>query len=139
MVINKIKKGQALVEMAIVLPVLLICIGIIITAGQIFFARMVVQMATYEGARIAVVQTTETEARRVARDRLHLVMANAIGVDNYNDIGGFSVSGGWNRGGTLTYSVTAYVRTLFPIPDSTFTFNSRTQIASRIAMRIERN
>jgi len=127
------------VEMAIVMPVLLICIGIIITAGQIFFARMVVQMAAYEGARIAVVQETQSGGQSAARTRSNLVMANAIGVESHTDEGGFVVTGGWNRGGTLTYTVRAYARTLFPIPDTSFTFNSRTELRSRIAMRIERN
>lgn len=61
---NKIIKncrGQTLVEMALVLPILLMLIMGMIEFGRIFNAYLIVTNASREGARIAVVGGTDAD------------------------------------------------------------------------------
>ncbi len=58
--------GQALIEMALILPVLLLVIGAIIDFGFLFLRYEAVTNAAREGARIAVLpgyQTADVQAR----------------------------------------------------------------------------
>lgn len=57
------KKGQALVETALVLPIILLILLGIIEFGLIFNSYLVVGNASREGARTAAVGATDTEIR----------------------------------------------------------------------------
>ena len=52
---RKAEKGQAMVELALVLPVLLLILLGIIEFGHIFYSYLVIQNATRDGARHGVV------------------------------------------------------------------------------------
>lgn len=134
----KNKKGQQMVEMAVVLPILIICLGVLITAGQLIFAKMTCQMAAYEGARKAVVIDDYYQAKQTAIQKSSEVLKNGIGLEDIQFNFGAS-PGSWTKGNYLDYSVSANVRTLFPIPDSNFKANSKTRVSGRIVMMIERN
>lgn len=137
-VINKIKskKAQQLVEMAVVMPVILICIGVLVTCGQLIFGKMTVQMAAYEGARKAVVLNSETTAKKTAINASSQVLKNGIAMQNYK----FSFQhGGWTKKNNLTYTVSADVKTLFPVINTSFKTNSTTTVKGHIVMMIERN
>ena len=54
-------KGQALVEMALVLPIILLVIMGMVEFGRIFNAYLIVTNASREGARIAIVGGTDTD------------------------------------------------------------------------------
>ena len=54
-------KGQALVEMAFVLPILLMIVMGIVEFGRIFNAYLIVTNASREGARYASVNSTDLE------------------------------------------------------------------------------
>jgi len=56
----KSQKGQALVEMALVLPLLLILVFGIIEFGRIFSAGLVVTHSAREGARLGAVGSTDS-------------------------------------------------------------------------------
>jgi len=59
--ISKNCKGQTLVEMALVLPILLLIIMGIVEFGRIFNAYLIVTNASREGARVAVVGGTDSD------------------------------------------------------------------------------
>ena len=75
------KKGQQLVELIVILPIIILCIGIIITSGQLIFAKMACQLAAFEGARRAVVISNYTTAKNTAITRSKELMKTAIGVN----------------------------------------------------------
>lgn len=136
--INKLKskEGQQMVEMAIVLPVILLCIGILISAGQLFFAKMTCQMAAYEGARQAVVMDNRNSAKQTAINTSKRIMKNGIGVEG--DSYSFNASS-WNKGNHLTYTVSTNVKTLFPLISSNLEPYPSTPVKGNIVMMIERD
>lgn len=136
--IKKGKKGQQLVEMAFVLPVIILCLGVLITAGQLIFAKMTCQMAAYEGARKAVVVDNYYQAKQVAIQKSAEVLKNGIGLKNPQYV--FNANpGNWKKGNYLDYTVSADVKTLFPVPDTRFKANSTTRVSGHIVMMIERD
>ena len=70
------ERGQAMVETAIVLPVVILLVFAVLDAGRIFSAWIVVTNGAREGARAAAVR--ENQADILAR--IDIAMA---GVDNY--------------------------------------------------------
>jgi len=66
--VNKIlhsKKGQALVEMAFVLPILILLIMGIVEFGRILNSYLIITNASREGARYASIQSTDSEIQAV--------------------------------------------------------------------------
>ncbi|MBI1824906.1 MAG: pilus assembly protein [Planctomycetes bacterium] len=70
----KRKRGAAVVEFAVVLPLLLTILFGIIEYGWVFMCRQTLQTAAREGCRIAVLQT-ETAPYSDVSDRVQSVMA----------------------------------------------------------------
>ena len=60
--------GQALVEMAIILPLLLVFLLGTIEMGRVFHSYIVVTQASREGARLAAVGKNDTEVNTVIAD-----------------------------------------------------------------------
>jgi hypothetical protein len=60
------KRGQGLLEFALILPVLLLLFFVIIESGRVFFAYVMLQHAAREGARYAVTGQNEAPLDRVA-------------------------------------------------------------------------
>ena len=135
----KSKKGQSMVEMALTLPLIIMCIGIIITSGQLFLGKITAQMAAYEGARTAIVIDDRNNAAFESQQRATDIMANAVGVEQETVNYIFQPHSSWTQGNYLEYSVEADVITLFPIPDSNFNLHSTTTVTGKINMMIERN
>lgn len=136
----KEKKAQGLVEMVMLLPVIVLCIGIIITSGQLIFAKMSTQQAAYEGARRAVVTSNYNTAKSLAISKSKEVMKNAIGVDQSSVKVNFGSSpANWKKPNNLTYSVSADVKTLFPVIGTNFKTNKKTTVTGSVVMMIERN
>jgi len=133
----KSKKGQQMVEFAIVLPIIVFCMGLLVTFGQLIFARMVVQTAAHDGARRAVVMADASSGRREADDRAAVALRNALGMVDGSKASTFNHSG-WSRGNLLTYSVTITVRQLFPIINEDFQLSRDTQITGTSVTMIER-
>jgi len=131
------KKGQQMIEFAVVLPVIVFCMGLLVTFGQLIFARMVVQMAAYDGARSAVVMQSASSGRNAADDRARRALGNAIGMVEGSKQSTFSHTG-WSRGGLLTYSVSIRVRTLFPIINEDFQIGRETLIRGTSVTMVER-
>ncbi len=62
------EKGQAMVELALVLPLLLILIFGIVEFGRVFNAYLIVNNAAREGARVGVVGATDTTITQKTKD-----------------------------------------------------------------------
>ena len=64
------ERGQSLVETALVLPILILILAIVIDAGRLFDAAIVLVQAAREGARFATVQPalTDEEVQELVRD-----------------------------------------------------------------------
>lgn len=63
------EKGQAMVEFALVLPILLILLLGIVEFGQIYYSYMVIQNASRDGARYGSVWATNTEINQIVYDK----------------------------------------------------------------------
>lgn len=66
----KNKKGQAVIELAITLPVLLLILCAIIDFGWIFTNKMFITYSSREGARYGTVVATESNASTLIADRI---------------------------------------------------------------------
>lgn len=60
-------RGQAILELALVLPVLLLLVFGIVEFGRIFHAYLVVTQAAREGARVGVVGGTDADIEEAVR------------------------------------------------------------------------
>ena len=60
------RKGQTLVEVILILPLMLLLVGAVVDWGLLFFVSHVTQNAVREGARVAVTKTSMTKASIIA-------------------------------------------------------------------------
>jgi Flp pilus assembly protein TadG len=60
------KKGQTLVEVTLILPLVVLLVGAAVDWGLLLFVSHVAQNAVREGARVAVTKTSMTEASSAA-------------------------------------------------------------------------
>lgn len=126
-IIFRQEKGQALLELALVLPILLLILGGIMEFGRIFHAYLVITGASREGARAAVVG----EPYEAARDK---ALAAAASLDE-EELNISLAPADYTRGDMLTVTVTYRVDLVVPfisalLPDP-FTIRSAT------TMRVE--
>ncbi|NHM27272.1 pilus assembly protein [Desulfofundulus sp. TPOSR] len=101
------QKGQAMVELALLLPVLLLILGGIIEFGRIFHAYLVITGASREGARVAVVGETYDGVREK-------VIASAPSLDA-NSLDVLLEPESYGRGDMLTVTVTYPVDLVIPL------------------------
>lgn len=85
------EKGAAMVEFALVLPLLLVLIGGIIQFGFIFNAQITLNSSVREGARHAVVGYTDVEATQKVMDSaialmLKNIIVNVVDVTENNNV-----------------------------------------------------
>ena len=74
-------RGQALVEMALVLTVLLLLLTGIIEFGRVLSAQLIVSHASREGARIGVLGKTDAEITERVLDAASVLDESKIRVD----------------------------------------------------------
>ena len=97
------ESGQALVEAALVLPVLLVLVFGVVMAGRVVHAKIAVQAAAREASRTLATAASEeqglTDANNAARSAAdgYGLSANGLSVDLQ--------SNGFARGGTVSASV----------------------------------
>lgn len=125
----KEKKGQALVEFALVLPILLILVFGIIEFGRVFNAYIVVSNASREGARQAAVGNTsaKTKAEEVAASLTPKVTVNispAIGSTKYGE--------------KVTVTVTYKMPIVTPIIGPMISKDGNFDVISATSMRVEK-
>lgn len=104
------KKGQALVELALILPILLLLIFGVVEYGRIFSAYLAVTTASREGARVATVGATDTDIIAAAKLR-----TDAMGLKSADVIVTITPNGaGRVRGSSVTVQVTYPVKMFDP-------------------------
>lgn len=55
------QRGQAMVELALVLPILLVLFMVVVEFGRVFHAYLIITNASREGARVAVVGKSDED------------------------------------------------------------------------------
>lgn len=76
----KSRKGQALVETALTLPILLLVVMGIIEFGRIFNAELIVSNAAREGARYAALHSTDAQIQTTVQNLTPTLNQNNISV-----------------------------------------------------------
>jgi len=120
------KKGQALVEIAIALPLLVFFLCGVIDFGRILYASETLNLVNQEAVRYAGLGRTDTEVTQYVKDKCPLVDKNTIGV-------AFSSPYASRKSGeyvtvTLTYEVKYITPIMKAIIGNTFTINAKSTI-----------
>ena len=105
------QKGQALVELALVLPVLLLLLGGIMEFGRLLHAQLVLTAASREGARAAAVGLPFEEVRERVREE-----AAALDGDRLEIVQ--EPAGGLVRGQMVTVTVRYALDLIFPFMEA---------------------
>lgn len=130
----KNKKGQGMLEGAIIMPLIVLCIGMVITAGQLMIGKMTCQIAAYEGCRKAIVQKNYNNAQNIAKSKSSQTLKNGIGLTNHS----YNLSNpSWRKGNLVSYTVKSNVKTLFPVLNTHFKTSTTTPVNGKITMMIE--
>jgi Flp pilus assembly pilin Flp len=86
------ERGQALVETAIVLPVVALLLLAMVDGGRVFAAWIVVTNSAREGARVAAVGGNQTEVMTQVQDAMADVTPFTVSTDNLGGASGESVT-----------------------------------------------
>ncbi len=118
--------GQALVEMALVMPMLIAMIVAVMTFGHLFMSQQIITNASREGARAGTLGQGETAIKQIIEEQLtaaHLQETPQIIVQG----------AGGPSGSQVTVTVTYPLKLVTPVPGlpNPFPLNSQT------IMRIE--
>lgn len=104
------KKGQSLVELAVILPLIVMIIAFIVSAGQMFNAKALCQQAAYQAARTYVVSGNRTEAKKAGNE----ILKNVIGQMTPTSITEpINIQGSPSYGQIITVTASVELRTLF--------------------------
>jgi len=121
-------RGQALVELALVLPILLLMLFGIVEFGRIFNAYLVVSQAAREGARVAALGGTDEEITQA--------VSNAAGIFDAEDLDiQIDPEGSRERGEAATISVFYNVDIIAPVISSIVP--DPYQVSATMVMRVE--
>lgn len=125
----KDQRGQSLVELALVLPLLLVLLAGVLEFGRIFHDYLIITNASREGARVAVLGSDDS----AINDRVSLVTP---GLDSTRLQTNITPEPAGRKSGTLTTVEVRYsIPLIFPIIDvvipNPFTISART------TMRVE--
>ena len=126
--------GQALVEFALVLPIMLLMLFALVDFGRGFYSWLVVTNAVREGARVGAVQGTEADIKQK-------VVTTASGLD-MSRLDAAVVNGAQGaRGSTVTVDVTYHFQFVTPIGSVLHLVSGGTltapTISAHAAMRLE--
>ena len=129
--LKKENKGQALVELALVLPILLLLVFGIVEFGRIFGTYLMVTHGAREGARAAAVGTADSEIISLVKNRTSALQLNDSKVVVNISPGQISRV----RGNGITVKVEYPVQIYAPFI-SVFTGSSY-KVSSQVTMRYE--
>lgn len=125
----KNKKGQSLVEFAIILPILLLLIMAIIEFSIMLNTYLAINNAAREGARAGIVGSTDVEIK-------NLIIYTSPSLDKDNLVVEVTPSEGSRRsGGMLTVRIKYNYNLTVPLISNLF--NGVVALNSEISMRIE--
>lgn len=123
------ERGQSLVEMAIILPLLLVILTGIIQFGIIFNGQIAVNSAAREGARLAAVGATDDEIENRVKDVLTGTLLLNYGGTFINPPGSRSL------GEKVSVEVSAGAEIIVPFLD--LLVGEEFNLSSRAVMRVE--
>ncbi|MDP2871772.1 MAG: pilus assembly protein [Bacillota bacterium] len=125
----KDRRGQAVVELALIIPVLLLLVLGVVEFGRLFNAYMTVQHAAREGARLGILGATDNEI-------MNRVLQNTVTLDPAQVVIGIAPAAGSRPSGSiLTVSVSYNFRVLMPLLSSVV--GSTIPITATLSMRVE--
>jgi hypothetical protein len=124
------QRGQALVELALVVPVLLLLVLGIFEFGRLLNAYMTVQHAAREGARLGILGATDVEIETVVVS----TAATTLDTTRLTVVISPPVSGR-TSGVIMTVSVTYTFEVIVPLFDRIL--GSSVPITSNLSMRVE--
>lgn len=123
------KRGQALVEFAIILPVLLLILMGIVQFGLVINDYLTISNLSREGAREGIVNTSDYEIDNA-------VLTRAVNIDTTKMTIGISPSeDSRTTGQTLTVTITYNCSLIVPIISNIF--GGQVVLTSQTSMRIE--
>ena len=124
----KNRRGQAMVEMALVLPILLLLLFGVVELGRLSNAYMVVMHAARHGARHGVVGATNEEIRTYVKNAASSLNPAELTITILPDHGRV---GGNDIQVLVSYPVKLYI----PVPQGMLT--NPVTVQSKVTMRIE--
>jgi Flp pilus assembly protein TadG len=127
--LRRSEKGQALVELALIVPVLLLLVLGVFEFGRLLNAYMTVQHAAREGARLGILGATDAEIES-------RVLSTAVSLDTTRMMVGIAPAKASRTTGTImTVSVTYSFKVIVPFID--VLLGSSLPIRSSLSMRVE--
>lgn len=120
------KKGQAIMEIALVLPIMIIVFCGITDFGRILYASTHLNMVTQEAVRLAGLGKSDFEINNYVSEKVYIANADEIGVEitpaeNYRDSGDYVTV-------KLTYDVNYITPLIGKILPSPFEINTQSTI-----------
>lgn len=127
--ILKEQKGQALVEFAIVLPIILLLVMGILQFGMMMNSYIAIQNAAREGARAGIVGCTDTEIQNT-------IISTSPSLDASNLTVSITPNGANRKSGdTLTINISYNYKLIVPIISSLF--KNVVVLTGQTSMRVE--
>ena len=127
--IVKVKKGQALVEFAIILPILLLLVMGIFEFGMLLNSYLTIQNVSREGARLGIVGGTDIEINNL----INQISPNLTPTDLIVSVTPIETSR--HSGDTLTVNVTYNYHMTVPIISALL--SNLVALKAQTSMRIE--
>ncbi|MDP4118849.1 MAG: TadE/TadG family type IV pilus assembly protein [Bacillota bacterium] len=130
----KNEKGQAVVEFAIVLPILILIIGGMIDFSWIYSNQNIIDNCAREGARYAIVHATDTNVTTEITNYTKSIAPTSL-ADSLNVQVEFSNTYS-HRAGNVKITVSSDVNVLTPIA-GVFTDGQKLNLSSSCTMKVE--
>lgn len=125
----KNEKGQALVEFAIILPILLLLIMGILQFGLLINSYLALENSSREGARLGIVGCTDKDIQNIVMKTAPTLNSNALTINITPS------EGSRKSGDTLTINLTYNYNLTIPIISTLF--NNSVTLNAQTSMRIE--
>ena len=130
----KNEKGQAVIELAITLPILILVLCAIIDFGWIFSNKMFLIYSSREGARYGALVATETTSKTLIKNKIietgpSFLKDKVTVTITYTDT--YDV-----RSGDISVEIKCVVKALTPLA-GVFTVDQNIQLDSQCVMKIE--
>jgi Flp pilus assembly protein TadG len=125
----KKERGQALVEFALIVPILFLLIFGIIEFGRIYSAHLTANHSAREGVRAAAVGATDSEIISIVQNRAAALNTSKLNI-NISPQQSYRY-----RGESVSVSVTYPVQIFTPVISSFF--NGQYQVSVQVTMRVE--
>lgn len=131
----KNEKGQAIVETALVLPLLLLLLCGIIEIGWVSYNKLTLSYCSREGARYGIVHAADADVVQQVIDRVFEVTPESMREEIEVTVNFSNVNS--PRLGSITVEVDAMVKGLTPIIGSIFSGGEGVSLSAQCVMKVE--